>query len=127
LKAQQWETKAGFVPQSLRHDVRSRLQILQSMGSEQKLQSGHCARQAHQESASLHWVVELSQVMEVPATLVQEFTGVQLRVAMEQVVVHVVAKSGVGAPMNRVTAMTARRAERVKSLRILTPPLFLRW
>jgi hypothetical protein len=58
-------------------------------------------------------------VRDCPGTLVHELTGVQLKVELEQVVVHVVANSGVAVvPRKMATVMTTRRAVRVKSLRI---------
>jgi len=46
--------------------------------------------QKHHASAALHWVSVPSQVREVPGTLVHEVVGLQVNVAYEQVVVHVV-------------------------------------
>ncbi|HSU84241.1 MAG TPA: hypothetical protein VLR69_17620 [Thermoanaerobaculia bacterium] len=64
----------------------------------------------------LHWVVVPSQVMEVLGTLVQEFTGVQLRVAMEQVVVHIVwACAELVIPTELASAITARRPNKVRA------------
>jgi hypothetical protein len=58
-------------------------------------------------------------VRDCPGTLVHEFTGVQVRVEYVQVVVQVVAKSGVVVvPRKMATVRTARSAARVKSLRI---------
>lgn len=46
--------------------------------------------QEHHASAALHWVTVPSQVREVPGTLVHEVVGLQVKVAYEQLVVHVV-------------------------------------
>jgi hypothetical protein len=62
-------------------------------------------------------VVVPSQVIEVLGTLVQELTGVQLRVAIEQVVVHIVAACAeVVTPTELASATTARRPNRTRTL-----------
>jgi hypothetical protein len=61
-------------------------------------------------------VVVLSQVIEVAGTLVQEFTGVQLRAAIEQVVVHVPVCAKLVIPTELASAMTTRRPAKTKTL-----------
>jgi hypothetical protein len=59
-----------------------------------------------------------SQVRDCPGTLVHELTGVQLKVESEQVVVQLVANSGVVVPRMTLIVTEDRNAVRVKSLRI---------
>lgn len=63
-----------------------------------------------------------SQLRDCPGTLVQELTGVQLKVEWVQLVVHVVANSGVVVvPRKVATVTTTRSPTRVKSFRMRSP------
>ena len=80
------------MPQLRRHWVLILPQMVQltQVARQASKDSSQSSMQSQYELAVLHWVVTPSQVMEVPGTLVQELAGVQLRLAFEQVVVHIV-------------------------------------
>jgi hypothetical protein len=64
----------------------------------------------------LQRVVVPSQVIEVPGTLVQEVTGMQLRVATEHVVVHIdAACAEVVTVTEPASAMIARSPTRIRA------------
>jgi len=73
----------------------------------------------HHASAAEHVVTVPSQLREVAGTLVQELTGVQLKVVTWQVVVHDVANSGVVRPRKMAAVVIGSSAARIKSLLLI--------
>ncbi len=76
------------------------------------------SEQVHQVLDALHVVTTPSQVIETPATL-EHVVATQLKVELEQLVVHIVVAFAEGAiPVDAASATTTRRPVRVRSLRI---------
>jgi hypothetical protein len=73
----------------------------------------------HQELDALQVVTTPSQVIDVPVTL-EHVVATQLKVELEQLVVHIVVACAEGAiPVDAASATTARRPVRIKSLLIV--------
>jgi hypothetical protein len=74
---------------------------------------------------SVHWVVTPSQVIDVPGTLVQELTGVQLKTPNEQVVVQVPVWAATVPPRKLAKQSTVVRPIKVKTLCIQLAPFLM--
>jgi len=76
------------------------------------------SEQVHQELDALQVVTTPSQVIETPVTL-EHVVATQLKLELEQLVVHIVEAFAEGAiPVDTARATTARRQVRIRSLRI---------